>query len=205
MNKELILRKIIFTAFCCFSLNGFANKTKQTSVPIAGADLVGGQFDLTNHFGKRVSNKDYAGKYLLVFFGFTNCPGACPVGMHTLTTVMGMLGSTAKEFQPLFITVDPERDSVEVLSKFVKRYDSRFVGLRGSLKETEDLVAKYHAYYQKLPAQVDDKKNYLMDHSTMIYFMDKNGAYLSHFESSEGSQKIAKSIMDRIGIITPKN
>jgi protein SCO1/2 len=203
MNKRHILRKIMLAVFCCFALNGIANKTKQNL--IAGADLVGGTFDLTNHFGKRVSNKDYAGKYLLVFFGFTHCPSACPVGMHTLTTVMGMLGSTAKEFQPLFITVDPERDSVEVLAEFVKRYDSRIVGLRGSLKETESLVAKYHAYYQKLPAQVDDKKNYLMDHSTMIYFMDKNGAYLSHFESSEGSQKIAKSIMDRISITTPKN
>jgi protein SCO1/2 len=206
MNNNLLIKTLVVAATFGISFQGIAKREKkQNKFTVAGTELLGGDFELTNHLGQRVSNKTYAGKYLLVFFGFTHCPSACPIGMHTMVSVLKELGSVSSEFQPLFISVDPERDSAAILSEFVKRYDSRIVGLRGTLEETERVVTQYHAYFQKTPAIGGDKKNYLMDHSTLIYFMDKKGKYISHYESSEGSQKIAKSIQDRMSLLPPQN
>lgn len=179
-------RMFKFMIFLFCSLSAFA---QQNSTSVTGSEFVSGEFDLKDHNGKTVSLKSYRGKYLLVFFGFTHCPSACPIGLHTLSEVLKKLGKDSSKVQALFISVDPERDSEEVIRNFVKNFDPHIVGLRGTQDETEKAVANFRAYYQKLPSK---GPNYLMDHSTLIYFMDTQGKYIQHFESAQGSDNIVK-------------
>lgn len=155
-----------------------------------GAELIGGEFSLTDHTGKQVTDKDYRGKYLLVFFGFTNCPKVCPLGLHTIAQTLKKLGPTADEVIPIFITIDPERDTVTRLAAFVPAYDRRLVGLTGSSEAVAKVAADYRAYFKKLAANGSD--NYNMDHSGVIYFMDPNGRYITHFASELGAEQIAR-------------
>lgn len=179
----------------------------QTSLVFAdqkttGAELIGGDFNLTDHTGKRVTLKSYSGKYLLVFFGFSHCPGVCPLGLRTIVSSLTQVGSLANEIQPIFISVDPARDTQEVLAKYVKSFGSLLVGLRGSEKELAEVVGRYRAYYQKLSVPKDQpKESYLMDHSPIIYLMNKSGKYISHFSSAEGAKKISEKI--KLAITVP--
>ncbi len=168
-----------------------ADSTPQTS----GAELTGGDFKLTDHTGKIVTLKSYSGKYLIVFFGFTHCPGVCPLGLRTIMGSLNLLGNLANEIQPIFISVDPARDTQEVLAKYVKSFGPLLVGLRGSEKELAEVVGRYRAYYQKLSVPKDQpKESYLMDHSPIIYLMSKSGTYMSYFSSNEGAKAISEKI-----------
>lgn len=159
---------------------------------VFASPTIGGSFSLTDNTGRKVTEKTFHGKYQLVFFGFTRCPSACPTGLYTMSQVLNRLGEKSSEFQPLFISVDPKRDTEKVLTKFLADYGKNFIGLRGEEAEVESLIKKYRGYYQKLPAA--DEENYSFDHSTLIYFMDKNGNYLAHYDSGEGAEKIAEEI-----------
>ncbi len=154
-----------------------------------GADLIGGEFILTDHNGKQVSDKDFRGKYLLIFFGFTNCPKVCPLGLHTIVQALNRLGPDAAKVTPIFITVDPERDNVARMASFVRSYDERLIGLTGSSDAIKNVADAYRAYYKKLAAK--DSGSYNIDHSAVIYFMDPQGRYVSHFASELGAQEIA--------------
>ena len=161
-----------------------ASYTKTT-----GAELIGGAFTLTDHTGKQVTDKDFRGKYLVIFFGFTHCPKVCPLGLHTITQALKMLGPPAEKVTPIFITVDPERDDVARLATFVRSYDPRLIGLTGSSDAIKSVAGAYRAYYKKL--DVADSDNYNMDHSSVIYFMDPDGHFLTHFTSELGAEEIA--------------
>ena len=158
---------------------------------------IGGTYSLTNNKGEKVNEKTYHGKYQLVFFGFTSCPSACPLGLYIMSQVLERLGTRASEFQPLFISVDPKRDTEAILTKFLAKYGKNFVGLRGSQEEVSDLIKKYRGYFQKI-AESEDGKYYDFDHSTLIYFLDKNGNYVSHYESGEGAAKITEEIKKKL-------
>ncbi len=145
-----------------------------------GTANIGGAFTLTDHNGKRVSEKDYAGKFMLVFFGFTHCPDVCPTELQVISAALDKLGDKAKAIQPLFVTVDPERDNAEILGEYVSNFHDSIMGLTGTPEEIASVAKKYHVYYRRVDDK-DDPEEYTMDHSAIVYLMDKSGKFLTHF------------------------
>lgn len=150
---------------------------------VSGKALVGGPFSLTDSTGKRVTDKDYRGRDMLVFFGFTSCPDICPAGLQLIAAALDKLGPKADRITPIFITVDPERDSAAKLDEYVKHFSPRIVGLTGTPDEIAAAAKAYRVYYKKVPNN-DVPGDYSMDHTGIIYLMDANGDYITHFTPS---------------------
>lgn len=160
------------------------------SAGFIGTDLTGTQFgkplSLTDHTGKLRNMNDFKGKVVVLFFGYTHCPDVCPTTMSDLKQTMKLLGDKADDVQVLFVTVDPERDTQEVLAQFVPGFDSRFIGLRGTLEEVAANLSEYKVYAAKVSEP--GKSGYTMDHSAGLYVFDKTGApriYLGYGEKPE--------------------
>ena len=147
---------------------------------VSGKALVGGPFSLTDSSGKRVTDKDFRGRDMLVFFGFTSCPDICPASLQLMSTVLEKLGPKADRITPIFITIDPERDTAPKLDEYVKHFSSRIVGLTGTPEEIAAAAKAYRVYYNKVPNKVVPG-DYTMDHTGIIYLMDANGDYVTHF------------------------
>ncbi len=142
---------------------------------------IGGPFALVDHEGRRVTQETYAGRHLLVFFGFTHCPDICPLALGEVSVALDALGPAATKVQPLFITVDPERDTPAALKDFVTAFDDRIVGLTGSPEEVAAVARAYRVYFQKVPVQ--GALGYTMDHSAFVYLAGPDGkleAFFTH-------------------------
>ena len=153
----------------------------------AARDAISGQFSLIDHRGKSVTEEDYNGKWRLVFFGFTYCPDVCPTTLSTVGEVLQELGPLASEIYPLFITVDPERDTPEVMADYVANFDPRIIGLTGSPKQLEKATESYRVYYAKVP-DANEADGYTMDHTAYLYLMNRQGDFetvLRHEEKPE--------------------
>lgn len=155
------------------------------AVPTAietGKALIGGPFTLTDNTGKRVTEKDFLGKYMLVFFGFTHCPDICPTTLLELTGLLADLGPAADQITPLFITVDPERDTQEMLASYMTSFDPRILALRGTKEQTDEAVKAFAAYYEKVPLEGG---NYTMDHTAGVYLIDAEGEFMGTLDLHE--------------------
>ena len=171
------------------------------------ADVVqiGGAFKLTNHHGESVSTKNFENNFLLVFFGFTNCPDFCPNALNNISTVMQQLDEKSNDIIPLFITVDPERDTVPVLKKYLTNFHPKIIGLTGTNEEI-DLVKKKYKIFSKKVMDKEKKKNngknhgdhdhggYSVNHTTIIYLMDKKGLYITHFSLETSNSEMIEKI-----------
>jgi protein SCO1/2 len=146
----------------------------------SGKALVGGPFTLTDDTGTRVTDKDYRGRYMLVFFGFTSCPDVCPAGLQLISAALENLGPKADRITPIFVSVDPERDTPEKLAAYVKNFNPRFVGLTGTPEEVAGVAKAYKVYFKKVPNE-SKPDEYGMDHTSIIYLMDSNGEFVTHF------------------------
>jgi cytochrome oxidase Cu insertion factor (SCO1/SenC/PrrC family) len=158
-----------------------------------GQAMIGGPFSLTDHTGKRVTDRDFRGQTLLVFFGFTFCPDVCPSGLQVVAAALDKLGPKARDVTPLFITIDPDRDTPVQLATYVKSFHPRLVGLTGTPAEIEAAVKAYRVYAKKV---VDPKSTagYTMDHSTFIYVMGPDGAYRTHFTHTTSADAMAERL-----------
>jgi len=133
-------------------------------------------FELTDHTGQRRTLADFRGKVVLVFFGFTNCPDACPTAMAEMAQVVDRLGPDGARVQVIFITVDPERDTAEVLAKYVPAFHPSFIGLRGTPEEIARTAKEFKVYYEaNKPEQGADARHYLVDHTAGIFVLDPRG------------------------------
>jgi protein SCO1 len=139
---------------------------------ISGADFAQ-KLTLTDHTGKKRALTDFAGKVVVLFFGYTHCPDVCPTTMSDLKNAMKLLGEKSNNVQVLFVTLDPARDTLDVLAKFVPSFDARFIGLWGSAEETAETIKNFKIFY----AKVDGKSanDYTIDHSAGMYVFDKSG------------------------------
>ncbi|MEM7400979.1 MAG: SCO family protein [Pseudomonadota bacterium] len=142
-------------------------------VSCAETDTVGGDFKLKTHLNQPYSSSEAKGKVVLLFFGFTHCPDVCPNTLSTIQTVLSQLGDQAKDVQTLFITVDPKRDTPEILSSYLKYFDNNFIGLTGSSDEIDDVVKQFRGFY----SYIGDVANgqYTVDHTSNLYIIDING------------------------------
>ncbi|MCB1484192.1 MAG: SCO family protein [Hyphomicrobiaceae bacterium] len=158
-----------------------------------GKALVGGPFTLTDQTGKRVTDKDFRGKYMLVFFGFTHCPDICPSALQVISAALGKLGDKAKDVVPIFITLDPQRDTPQKLGEYLSSFDTKFVGLTGSKEEVESAAKAYRVYYQVVP---DDKTpgEYTIDHAAIIYLMGKDGEFVTHVPHTNDVDQVVSTL-----------
>jgi protein SCO1 len=159
-----------------------------------GTAAIGGPFQLTDQNGKPRTDADFRGQYMLVFFGYTNCPDVCPTTLQTLTDAMAALGAKAAKVTPVFITVDPERDTAKALKDYAGNFTPRLVALTGSPGEIAAVAKEYRVYY----AKSGEGPNYAMDHTALIYLMAPDGSYLTHYAPQATADDIAKDLGKRI-------
>lgn len=178
---------IIFSAFLLGGLVGLAAfpgawPGGNAAIPLqsTGKALVGGPFSLTDHRGKRVTANDFRGRFMLVYFGYTFCPDICLADLQILSTALEYLGTKADRFAPIFVTIDPERDTSEQLASYVQHFHPRLIGLTGTADEIRAAAKAYRVYYSKVKDE-DSGENYLMNHSAFIYVMNEQGEYVTHF------------------------
>lgn len=190
MNKVLSIALLLMLFFTSAII--FTTKNNETSLPpdsSTGKAAIGGHFTLTGTDGKQVTDAQFRGKYMLVFFGFTRCPDICPTTMATLTKAMEILGSKADLFTPLFISVDSAYDTPAQVKTFLANFDHRIVGLSGSEAQIKDVTSRYKAFYS-----AQEGGGGMMDHSALLYLMDKNGEYVTHYPSDTTPEALAKSL-----------
>jgi protein SCO1/2 len=159
------------------------------------AVTIGGPFTLVAPDGTTVSDQTYRGKWLLVYFGYTFCPTSCPTALLDIASALEQLGTEAAEVQPLFITVDPQRDTPSVMSEYTRSFDERIVGLTGSPQQIAAVAEEYGAYsarHQTGPGAAD----YVMDHSTYIYLMDSRGKFVRGFDADTPGARIADTVRE---------
>lgn len=157
-----------------------------------GRALVGGPFELTDHNGRRVTDKDFRGRLMLVYFGFTYCPDICPAGLQVVTAALEKLGTDTNRVVPMFITVDPERDTPEQMKQYVSSFHKTFVGLTGSKEDIAKAAKAYRVYYRKV--QDESLSDYTMDHTSFLYLMDAGGQFITHFPHSISPDKLAERL-----------
>lgn len=160
---------------------------------VSGVASVGGPFSLVDQTGKRVTDKDFLGRDTLVFFGFTNCPDICPAGLQVITAALEKLGKRADNVVPIFITLDPDRDTPEKLAAYISSFHPRFVALTGSESEVAATAKAYRVYYQKV---IDEKDPtlYTVDHSAIFYLMGKDGKLLTPIPHTTDVAQLANAI-----------
>lgn len=164
-----------------------------TMTQVSGKPLIGGPFRLIDHTGKPVTEKDFLGRYTLVFFGYTYCPDVCPAELQVMTAAMEQLGEKSEKVTPVFITIDPKRDTVEQMASYVSHFHKRLVGLTGSHEEVRAAAKAYRVYYAR--AKDDGSSaDYLMDHSSVVYLMGPDGEYATHFSYGTPPDKMAEGI-----------
>ena len=159
----------------------------------SGEALVGGPFTLTDQDGRRVSEKDFLGRHMLVFFGFTFCPDICPTELQVMTAALDMMGPEGEKIQPVFVTIDPERDTPEVMKAYVGNFGPRLIGLTGTPEEIAKVAKAYRVYYARA-AGASSPDAYLMDHSTIIYLMGPDGRFVRHFTYTTDAAKLAAEL-----------
>jgi protein SCO1 len=156
---------------------------------------IGGPFTLRTPDGTTVTDQTYRGKWLLVYFGYTFCPNTCPTTLMDIASVLTRLDGEADALQPLFITVDPQRDTPDVLRQYTQSFDPRIIGLTGDTQQIAAVAQAYGAYYttRKIGPGADD---YLVDHSSYVYLMDPHGHFAHGFEADTPPDRMAEEVRE---------
>jgi len=181
MSRQVSRLTVIMTSFfaalaCCLGVIAFVGSRIGTGSVQAAA--IGGPFHLIDQNGQPFSDQDVKGKSFLIFFGFTHCPDVCPTTLFDLSEVMRHLGKDADRTAALFITVDPERDTPQALNDYMSSFDPHLRGLTGDTNAVAAVAKAYRVYYRKVPLEGGD---YTMDHTAIVYLMDKEGRFVSPF------------------------
>lgn len=156
---------------------------------------VGGPFQLVNQDGKTVSDVDFRGKPLLVFFGFTHCPDICPTTLFEISEIFNRLGTDAGKINAIFVTVDPERDTPEKLKLYLSSFHPQISALSGSDAQVEAIKKAYFVYAKRVPLEGG---GYTMDHTSVVYLMDKQGKFIAPFNLKRDAEAAAADLRRRL-------
>jgi protein SCO1 len=157
--------------------------------------IVGGPFTLVASDGTTVTDQTFRGKWLLVYFGYTFCPNTCPTTLLEIATALEKLGADAIKVQPLFITVDPQRDTPDVMAQYTQSFDARIVGLTGTPRQIAAIAQEYGVYYARQQTG-PGAEDYVVDHSTYVYLMDSQGKFVRGFDADTPGALIAAAVRD---------
>lgn len=187
---------VIVAAWLLVSGNILPSRQEERASSETSTPAIGKPFELTSHQGAVVNNATLRGKPYLAFFGFTHCPDVCPTTLFELTDLMTGLGPVADRFNVAFITVDPERDSRDLLKEYMTSFDTRIMALRGNPEQTQTAVKAFAAYARKVPT---DGGSYTMDHTAGVYLMDADGAFKGTLDMHEPREVRLKKIRNLVG------
>ncbi|GIL40044.1 SCO family protein [Roseiterribacter gracilis] len=196
-TAHLILPRVIFALFGLGLLVAIVTAWKLTDRSVGGAGGVGGELRLVDQDGRPTDEASFKGRWRLVYFGYTFCPDVCPTELQTMTDAMDELGPKAEQVQPIFVTIDPARDTPEKLKNYVGLFGHRLVGLTGSTAQIQAATRAYRVYYAKSPGA--DADSYLMDHSSFIYLMKPDATLATVFPAGTPSDALAKGIREAAG------
>lgn len=175
---------------------GFQNKLPASrTISTAG---FAADFELTDYKGMVQTDEDFRGQWMLVFFGFTNCPDVCPMGLSTIAQVLDDLGAVGEALQPVFITVDPARDTPAVLAQYVPQFDTRIIGLSGSAEQIERTGKAFKIYYQRNEDEAAPD-GYTMGHTSSFLLFDPNGEFVRIYEYNQKPTEIVSDLQKRLG------
>jgi protein SCO1/2 len=201
MSAFSFSRRALLRGAAAFALAGALAACGDPAPSFKGNDISGTQLGkglaLTDHNGQARTLQDFAGKVTVVFFGFTQCPDVCHTSLAELSQVMEKLGPDADRVQVLMITVDPERDTAEILKQYVTTFDPRFLGLTGTPEQIKQAAASFKAYYAKVPTE--NGKNYTMDHTAAFYLLDGKGDSRVLANNTIGVDALAHDIKALLG------
>ncbi|MCZ4280970.1 SCO family protein [Kiloniella laminariae] len=193
-RSVFVIALALIVAAAVFLGMNYLNKSSSNNA----RSLIGGPFSLVTHTGKAVTEKDFEGKYMLIYFGYTFCPDVCPTSLTLLSDAMDIVEAKDPELAglvvPVFITVDPERDTVSALKDYVGHFYPTMVGLTGSLEQVSAAAKSYKVFYQK--AEAEESSDYLMDHSSITYLMGPDGVYVKHYSHGTNGEVMAASLLE---------
>jgi len=160
---------------------------------VSGKALIGGDFALKDQYGKVRTAAEFKNKYMLIYFGYSYCPDICPTGLGGITRALTLLGPLREKIQPIFITIDPERDTVEHLNLYMQNFDPAFIALTGTAEQIEGVKKTFKVFSKKRHDQ-QGYSDYLMDHSSFVYVMGPGNTYLTHFTHATPPQEMAEKL-----------
>ena len=195
IQKRDALKKIAVSALS-ISAAGVFSACSERKAEFRGIDVTGAEYardlPLTDHNGQQRSLKDFAGKVVVVFFGFTQCPDVCPTSMQELAEVKRTLGADGERLQGIFVTVDPERDTADVLKAYMANFDPTFLALRGNAQELAAVAKDFKIYYKKVDGKTPT--SYTMDHSAGSYVYDTAGRLRVYHRYGSGAAALAADV-----------
>ena len=195
MNKRNAIKSVAACALLAGATVLFS-ACSEKKVEFRGIDVTGAEYardlPLTDHNGQQRSLKDFAGKVVVVFFGFTQCPDVCPTSMQELAEVKRSLGADGDRLQGIFVTVDPERDTAEVLKAYMGNFDPSFLALRGSPEQLAAVAKDFKIYYKKVEGKTPT--SYTMDHSAASYIYDTKGNLRLYARYGSGAEALLSDI-----------
>lgn len=180
------------------ALGGYALWSARSFSTGSGVALVGGPFTMVNHKGETVTDLSFRGRPMLLFFGFTFCPDICPTELQVMTAAIVELGDVGKDIQPILVSVDPARDTPEVLAAYVSNFGDNVIGLTGTQKQVETITSAYRVFYERRD-NPKDPANYLMDHSSIVYLMGPDGRFIKHFSYTTDAKALAAGLKTALG------
>jgi len=166
------------------------------TTPPALESLFGGPFSLTDHTGVQRSDKDFRGKYMLIYFGYTTCPSICPVNLQHMADALDRLGAKAAGIVPIFVSIDPGRDRPDVLKEYVEHFGEGFIGLTGSEMDVRAIAKAYRVHRRKVVDKDAEPQDYLVDHASITYLMGPDGKFRTLFPHNTPGKIIAERIGD---------
>ena len=176
--------------------DGTATASSENTVSVPAGVPIGGPFELIDENRHRITDADYRGRWMLVFFGYTNCPDECPLTLQKMATTLHDLGPLAGRVAPLFITVDPVRDTPDRLASYLENFDTRIIGLTGSGDQVAAVAKAYRVYYE--PGKTEESGADLVSHSTFLYLMDPNGKLNALFSQDITPEKLTAALRTRL-------
>jgi protein SCO1/2 len=191
---------VVATGFGCVVSNPGARAAEPQRVDAArlmndlmtGRGPIGGSFSLTDQRGNRAGPSQWRGKIVLLYFGYTSCPDACPTDLAAIAAAIDALGPLGSEIQPVFVTLDPARDKPELIGRYAERFHPRFLALRGTESQTREVATAYKVYFEKVPMHGTDQ--YSIDHTSFTYVLDAEGNFAGFFPPGTSATRIAERL-----------
>ena len=177
-----------------------AQATRLMSELMSGKGDVGASFTLTDHLGQARSLSDFQGKVVLIYFGYMFCPDICPTDLANIARLLALLEKESAQVQAIFITLDPTRDTQELIGKYVGHFDQRILGLRGTEAQTKELATQYKTFFEKVKV---NEQQYLIDHTAFIYLMNRAGKYVAFFPPGTSPERMATMVREELSQTRP--
>ncbi len=160
----------------------------------SGTPIIGGPFRLIDQTGELRSDSVYRGQLMLIYFGYTNCPDVCAIALIDMSEALALLGEASNLIRPIFITIDPARDTVEVMKAYAANFHPRLVALTGDEAAVDEVAKAYHVYSARAATDEEKLESYLVDHTSLIYLMGVDGRYLAHFPYDTLPEELAERL-----------